>query len=28
VVQVLAPDGVPLLLPDGFKEYMTALLTH
>jgi hypothetical protein len=24
----LAPDGVPLLLTDGFKEYTTALLTH
>src|SRR5712691_7292765 len=28
VVQVLAPDGVPLLLTDGFKAYATALLTH
>ena len=28
VVQVLAPDGVPLFLTDGYKEYMTALLTH
>src|SRR5207253_3776959 len=28
VVQVLAPDCVPLFLPDGFKEYTTALLTH
>ena len=28
VVQVIAPDCVPLFLPDGFKEYMTALLTH
>jgi IS1 family transposase len=28
VVQVLAPDCVPLLLTDGFREYMTALLTH
>ena len=28
VVQVLAPDGAPLFLTDGFKEYMTALLTH
>ena len=27
-VQVLAPDCVPLFLTDGFKEYMTALLTH
>jgi len=28
VVQVLAPDCVPLFLTDGFKEYMTALLAH
>src|SRR6059058_1143267 len=28
VVQVLAPDGVPLFLTDGFTEYATALLTH
>ena len=28
VVQVIAPDCVPLFLTDGFKEYMTALLTH
>jgi hypothetical protein len=28
VVHVLAPDCVPLFLTDGFKEYMTALLTH
>jgi IS1 family transposase/transposase-like protein len=28
LVQVLAPDCVPLFLTDGFKEYMTALLTH
>jgi len=28
VVQVLAPDCTPLFLTDGFKEYMTALLTH
>jgi len=28
VVQVLAPGCVPLFLTDGFKEYMTALLTH
>jgi IS1 family transposase len=28
VVQVLAPDCAPLFLTDGFKEYMTALLTH
>ena len=28
VVQVLAPDCAPLFLTDGFKDYMTALLTH
>jgi IS1 family transposase len=28
VVQVLAPGCIPLFLTDGFKEYMTALLTH
>jgi hypothetical protein len=28
VAQVLAPDGVPLLLTDGYKEYRPALLTH
>jgi hypothetical protein len=28
VVQVLAPDCVPLFLTDGFREYMTVLLTH
>jgi IS1 family transposase len=28
VVQVLAPDCVPLFLTDGFREYATALLTH
>src|SRR5882724_11493855 len=28
VAQVLAPDCAPLLLTDGFREYMTALLTH
>jgi hypothetical protein len=28
VVQVLAPGCVPRLLPDGFKESPTALLTH
>jgi hypothetical protein len=27
-VQVLAPDCAPLFLTDGFREYMTALLTH
>src|SRR5262249_10035984 len=26
--QVLAPDCTPLLLTDGFREYMTALLAH
>jgi hypothetical protein len=28
VVQVLAPECVPLFLTDGFREYATALLTH
>jgi len=28
VVQVLAPDCAPLLLTDGFREYLTALVTH
>src|SRR5712691_3139675 len=28
VAQVLAPDCAPLFLTDGFREYMTALLTH
>jgi IS1 family transposase len=28
VVQVLAPGGVPLFLTEGFKDYLTALLTH
>jgi IS1 family transposase len=28
VVQVLAPDCVPLFLTDGFKDSLTALLTH
>ncbi len=28
VIQVLAPGCVPLFLTDGFKAYMTALLTH
>jgi hypothetical protein len=28
IVEVLAPGGIPLFLTDGFKEYMTALLTH
>src|SRR4030095_7097399 len=26
--QVLAPDCAPLFMTDGFREYMTALLTH
>ena len=26
--QVLAPDCAPLFLTDGFREYLTALLTH
>src|SRR5262245_30179803 len=28
VVQVLAPGCTPLFLTDGFKDYLTALLTH
>jgi IS1 family transposase/transposase-like protein len=28
VAQVLVPDCVPLFLTDGFKEYLTAVLTH
>jgi IS1 family transposase len=28
VTQTLAPDCVPLFLTDGFREYLTALLTH
>jgi IS1 family transposase len=28
VAQVLAPDCSPLFLTDGFREYLTALLTH
>jgi IS1 family transposase len=28
VTQVLAPHCVPLFLTDGFRDYMTALLTH
>jgi IS1 family transposase len=28
VAQVLAPDCAPLFLSDGFREYLTALLTH
>jgi hypothetical protein len=28
VAQVLAPDCAPLFVTDGFREYMTALLTH
>jgi hypothetical protein len=27
VVQVLAPDCMPLFVTDGFREYMTALLS-
>jgi IS1 family transposase len=28
IAQVVAPDCAPLFLTDGFKEYLTALLTH
>jgi len=28
VAQVLSPDCAPLFLTDGFREYLTALLTH
>src|SRR5215510_15080530 len=28
VAQVLTPDCAPLFLTDGFREYLTALLTH
>src|SRR5436853_4574842 len=28
LAQVLAPDCAPLFLTDGFREYITALLTH
>jgi len=28
VAPVLAPDCAPLFLTDGFREYLTALLTH
>jgi hypothetical protein len=28
VTQALAPGCVPLFLPDGFKEYRTAILVH
>jgi len=28
VTQVLASDGAPLLLTDGFRDYLTALVTH
>jgi IS1 family transposase len=28
IAQVLAPDCAPLFLSDGFREYLTALLTH
>src|SRR5712691_11348608 len=28
IAQLLAPDCAPLFLTDGFRAYMTALLTH
>jgi hypothetical protein len=28
IAQVFAPDCAPLFMTDGFKDYMTALLTH
>jgi IS1 family transposase len=28
LVQVLAPDRMPLFLTDGFREYLAALVTH
>src|SRR5262249_39521294 len=28
ITQVLAPEGAPLFLTDGFREYLTALVTH
>src|SRR5207244_4086408 len=28
IAQMLAPDCAPLFLTDGFREYLTALLTH
>jgi hypothetical protein len=28
IVHVLAPDCAPLFVTDGFREYLTALLTH
>jgi hypothetical protein len=28
VAQLLAPDCAPLFVTDGFREYLTALLTH
>jgi IS1 family transposase len=28
IAQMLAPDCTPLFLTDGFREYLTALLTH
>ena len=28
VAQILAPDCAPLFLTDGFREYLTALVTH
>ena len=28
VAPLLAPDGAPLLLTEGLREYLTAVLTH
>jgi hypothetical protein len=28
ITQVLAPDRAPLFLTDGFREYLTAFVTH
>ena len=28
VVQVVAPGCVPLFVTDGYKDYLTAILTH
>jgi hypothetical protein len=28
IVQIFAPDCAPLFVTDGFREYLTALLTH
>jgi hypothetical protein len=28
IAQMLAPDGAPLFVTDGFRAYLTALLTH